>query len=1393
MLYRKSTKNFFLTSFCIYLFCYVSISAQQLNQVAGFKQISTNEGLSHGDGISIIQDSNSFLWIGTNSGLNKYDGYAIEKYKWDPNNEESIPGNRIHKLIHTKDKIWILIQDKGLFCYDLLNLKYHLIVDIPKLAPNSFMLDLDQDENIWFFHKKTGLISFAANEVLLNGNQSNQLKLKTIPFKGSSFHSPELKKMLEIDGTYYFFDNKSTAYVYNPSTKNFNTWSQLDNSQFLTAYIIDNNNTLVSCKKGLFIWHPISKNTNRIRIVNGSEFNANNSITSICNIGQTYFLGTEKGLYKGVFNLKNELEIEEVIPLVNINAVFIDSYNVLWVATSGYGLFYQNLQKLPFGHIQQSKSKIANGNSLIQSFISAILKNNSKKEELWIGSRNGLSIYNTNTHTYSTQIAGLKNKHIRYLFQDSENDIWVGTKTAGLYRYRGNKLIQHYTSEQRNPTNLSSNNIVSITEDHLGQIWIANFNNGINIYNKNTDSFQHLFHESFNKQSLGSNKLTYLHYNDARKSMYVSSRDAGITVIDMKDANKLRYSHIVADGTATGLSINHTWTIISKNDHTFYIGTIGGGLNILTYREDNTYSIERVTSALGLADNDISSVQIDYSDNIWIGGRGISKYDPISKKITNYDVEDGLQSNTFKIGASHYDKQDSTLYFGGVNGINFFHPAKIKATITKTDIEITGFEIFNTPVSIGKEINDRILLHSKITDTTEIRLKAKENQFSINYKPINFINPKKNKVKYILEPYQKEWVTSDYPNHKATFSNLPKGNYTFRIKATNKDGLWNSEEARMNIYIEPYWYFSNLAYFFYIILVLGLFYAYHRYTSNRQKMEDKLVEAEKRHVLNQEKFDFFTKISHEIRTPLTLIAGPLEDLILGRETLQSKTEVLKSMQKHTNRLLNMANKLLDFRKMDLGHEVLSASPTEINEFASELFLFFKEKAASKNIDYQLVKLPQETTVYVDREKLETILINLLSNAFKFTPANGSISLRIELKGAADQEAVFNDLREPILNYIKIAIVDSGKGIHLKKMDKIFNQYYQLEKNNTFKTKGTGIGLAMVKSICKLHQFRVDAVSKINKGSIFSLRIPIGKTYLGSDEIHDENSHQFIKPTESESSDESLHVFEQSILDLIDKDSIITKKILIVEDNKEIQLYISNHVKKYFKVFTAENGKEGLEVAQKELPDVIISDVMMPIMDGMEFSKLIKTNEELHHIPIILLTAVTSSSNELEGLKLGIEDYIRKPFKIELLLAKVFTILENRKYVADYYAKQLHFNPDSISNLTDDDIFLQKTIQLIEENIENDSLNITFLCNAMAMGRTKLYTKIKELTDKSIVEFVRDIRIKKAGSLLVSTDQTVQEVILNVGLNDVKYFRKHFKAMFNQTPSEYRKSKGAVTS
>ena len=1389
MLYQKLKNHLILqTIFLISFFC-LSLHAQKFELISNFKQISTNEGLSHGDALSVVQDSDSFLWIGTNSGLNTYDGYTLKKFKWDPDNEKSIQGNRICKLISTKNKIWISIENEGLFCYDLQKPGFSIIFDIPKINKNNFMLELDENNNLWFFHRETGLITFSADQELKKIKKNTNSVIKKISFHRPSTVPPLLKKMIYVDKKYFFFDNNSTIYIYDQKENFLKKYSTDNKSKLQTIYVFDQNKTLISSKNGLSLWDQTSNRFETIVTQANTSSQTDIKFTSICKYEDTYYLGTEKGLFKGTLSSKNELKIEEIIPSVLVNDIFIDKFNVLWVATSGYGLFYQDLEKLPFGYVVKSEMNQNKKNNLIDNFTSAILKDNKNKDFLWIGFRNGLSIFNTTTKKYIKQMSELNEKHIRYIFQDSANDIWVGTKSSGMFRYRGLKLVKHYKKTLKNNYELSSNNIVSIAEDHKGQIWIANFNNGIDIYNKNTDVFNHLFHETYNKNSIGSDKLTFLHFNPTRKQMYISTRNAGVTIVDLKNENELQYAHITNDGSINGLNTNHIWKTISKKN-TLCIGTIGGGLHIVEFENEtsNKYTSTKLTSKLGLLDNDISSIQIDEDDRIWMSGLGLCVYDPETEKINTYDVEDGLQSNSFKVGASYYDQHSKLMYFGGVKGINFFDPAKIKSKLTKTDVKITGIEIFNKPINVGEKIHDRILLQSKISDSTEIRLKAMENQFSINFKPLNFINPEKNKVRYILEPYHKGWITSVYPNHKVTFSNLPTGDYTFKIQATNKDGIWNSKKASLNIHIQPYWYYSDLAYFIYFIFILSLFYAYQRYIKNKMKIEEKLMDAEKRHILNQEKFDFFTKISHEIRTPLTLIAGPLEDLILDRNTIQNKKEILKSMRKQTNRLLNMVNNLLDFRKMDLGHEILNASPTLINEFVAEVFLFFKEKASSKDISYQLIKLPQDITVYVDREKLETILINLLSNAFKFTPTNGSISLKIELKGDFKKAAVFNKNEEPILNYLKITLADSGKGIPVKKLNQIFNQYYQLEKNNTFRTKGTGLGLALVKSICKLHHFKIDAVSKPNKGSIFSLRIPVGKEYLGKDKIQSEQSHQFSTPQDAQSSEETLKYFEQTILDIVDKDHVITKKILIVEDNKEIQQYINSHVKKYFKVLNAENGREGLKIVQREHPDIIISDVMMPEMDGMEFSKLIKTNEELHHIPIILLTAVSSTANELEGLKLGIEDYLRKPFQIELLLAKVFTILENRKYVADYYVKQLHFNPKSTSELTDDDIFLQKIIRFVDDNIENEDLSISLLCNAMAMGRTKLYTKIKELTDKSIVEFVRDIRIKKAGKLILTTDQTIKEVILNVGLNDVKYFRKHFKAMFKQTPSEYRKSK-----
>jgi len=1373
--------------FCSFLW------GQQRNVYKDFKQLSVNEGLSHSDARSIIQDNYSFLWIGTNSGLNKYDGYSFETFKWDPNDSKSIQGNRILKLIPTKDKVWILIENKGLYYYNIIDLNFHLAIDLPELSPDAFMFHKDQNENLWLFQNKIGLITFSSNQPLSDKTLSEKITEVKIHYNEKPLPYPELKKVIEIEGKLFFFDNKGQVYQYYSKNHELKFYDSFHKGTFQLAFVLDSTHVLINCEKDLILWDLISNNKKEVSIIDRLGLIVNITPTTICQIDDTYYIGTKKGLYKGQFNFKNNhLIVEDVIPLININDIFKDKYDMLWVATSGYGLFYKNMKKLPFGHILQSDSTITNYGKFSKDYISAILKDKSNQDEIWFGTMNGLYIYSISLKKYIESIKELSNVHIRFIFQDSENDIWIGTKTEGLYRYRDKKLIKHYKKTRSKTNSICSNNIVSISEDHLGRIWLASFDNGINIYDKNTDFLEHFFNEPFNKQSIGSNKLTYLYFHKNQKAMYVSSRDAGITVLQFKGKNKIHYSHIVAEDNLKGLSTNYTWSIISNGSDTLCVGSIGGGLNILISNKNKknnyNYTVEHITHAMGLADNDIESVLLDNQNKVWMGSRGISVYDLKTKEIINYDVEDGLQSNSFKIGSSFYDEEEEVMYFGGVNGANYFIPEEIKPTISFTDIQITGINIFNSPIIIGESINNRILLNSKISDSTYIRLKAKENEFSITYTPLNFIAPKKNEIRYKLEPYQNNWITSGYPDYSATFSNLPKGDYLFRVQAKNKAGNWHSKEAQLKIYIEPYWYKSNLALILYVFCIAGLFYIYYRYEKNQQKIKEKLIGAEKEHLLNQEKLDFFTKISHEIRTPLTLIAGPLEDLIQGRETMRDKKDVLKSMSRHTNRLLSMVNRLLDFRKMELGYHVLLASPTKINEFISEIFMFFKGKSYSKSIDYQLIQLPQDLTVYIDKEKTETLLINLLSNAFKFTPSKGSISLKLEISGDINKNAVFNYLKEPIRNYLKISITDSGKGIPFKEKGKIFNPYHQLDESNTTNTIGSGIGLNLVKSISRLHHFKIDVISKINKGSVFILRIPFGKEYLGKHEIHNEDFYKssFYIENEDPNLTDSILEFDQAALDLISGDSIIKKKILIVEDNEDIQQYINEHVRKYFKVLNAKNGKEGFEIAQKEIPDIIISDVMMPIMDGMTFSKLIKTNDELHHIPIILLTAITSFSNELEGLKLGIEDYIRKPFKIELLLAKVFSILENRKNISDYYSKQLQLAPKYINALTEDDIFLQKTIRLIEGNLENEEFDVSFFCKEMAMGRTKLYTKIKENTGRSIVEFVRDVRLNNAKNELVRTKQSIDQISFKVGINDLKYFRKHFKMIYGMNPSEYRK-------
>ncbi|WP_282124710.1 hybrid sensor histidine kinase/response regulator transcription factor [Algibacter mikhailovii] len=1356
-----------------------------LGQQKRFSQLSVNDGLSHSDVICLAQDNYSYLWIGTNSGLNKYDGYSFETQNWEPNDITSIPGNRILKLVTTKDKIWLLIEHKGLYYYNILTESYSLVKKIPKLDPLDFMFELDIEGNLWLFHKTIGLFKISIPGTI--SSFKKKITEKKIFFRKKEVTTPNLKKIIKVGEKEYFISKTGEFFKYSNEFNELILYDNFKRGTFRTALTYNNSEVLIALEDGLFSWNSISKKKQKIPIIFKNTASKEVKLNCIYKYNEVYYLGTENGLYKAKLITNNGLKLiinNEAISKIKVNSIFIDKYNMLWIASSGYGLFYKNLNKTSFGHIYQPKENI---DDISNNYTSAILKERNS-DTLWLGTQDGLYHYDLISKKHTKQIKELKNEHIRFLFEDSKNEIWVGTKSDGVYRFKNKKLIKQYHKQLDNSLSISSNHIISISEDHLGRIWLANYENGIDIYNKNSNSFQHLFNEPFNSKSLASNNLNFLFFEKNKKYMYVSTRDAGITVIQLlEEKEKLHYIHIGSERTSSKLSTNYVWSINSHNSDTLFVGTIGGGLNILKRDKNNKYQVEYVTRRMGLASNDIESILLDNQNRVWMGGKGLSVYDLKTKRTTKYDINDGLQSNSFKINSSFYDEQNGIMYFGGVNGVNFFDPNLVKPVTLASDVSISGIEIFNEQIKIGDTINDRVLLHSKITDSTTITLKPQENDFTINITPLNFATSKSNKIRYRLVPYQKNWIDRSFPDFKATYSNLPAGDYIFDIKVPNKHNIWYSKKTKLKIRIEQYWYKTKLAVFFYFISIFGVIYLFIKQAINREKIKEKLITAKKEQLLNQGKLDFFTKISHEIRTPLTLIAGPLNDLIKKPKANINKKETLLSMSRHVNRLLNMTNKLLDFRKMELGHDVLKASPTEINEFVYNIFMFFKGKAFSKIINYQFIKLPQEIILYIDKEKIETILINLISNAFKFTPNNGSIIVKLEIKGDKNKDSIFNKTVEPVENYVKISITDTGMGIPSPKKDKIFNQYYQIEENSSFQSIGNGIGLALVKSTCDLHHLKIDVESKTKKGSVFSIRIPLGKNYLGKDEIIDTTSFTKSK-TQIVLHQTPIIEFNKDAIDIAKTNMSLNKKILVVEDNAEISLYLNQHLKEYFKVFNAENGAIGFETAMKEKPDIIISDVMMPEMNGMEFSKLIKTNDSLHHIPIILLTALSSTSHELEGLKLGIEDYVRKPFEIDILLAKIFAILENRKFISEYYAKQLHFTPNSIDALTDDDIFLRKLIKFIEENLTDGKFNIAYICEHMGMGRTKLYVKIKEITGKSIVKFIRDVKLKKAEKLLLNTSQTIEHISAQVGINDVKYFRKNFKEMFGLNPSQYRKRK-----
>lgn len=1360
-----------------------------------FQSITVNDNLSHSDVNCVVQDSLGYIWIGTNNGLNRFDGYSVETFKYNLEDQRSIPGNRIqHLLVDPTGQIWVAIQHKGLFRFYPNEMEFRKVpLPFPEII--SMQMALSGTGDIWVNKRTEGLcrISICAEGDIESIQTYNheEIGLAESATNLSFLHRGESGMyVMANDNSLYHFRDEKNGFEQILSNTNWPDAAQWN----VNSLLKDGDDFWLATSQGaLRLSANLEKHKYESHLFQAEEESFGVSLIYKDLDGQ-FWLATTAGLRVLDKSLEQKGSISKgALVRVNftgttfqsdrIRHLFQDRFGVLWVGSTG-GVNYTSLRKKAFQYLKGTMPEETE-----QRNIASIYK--AKNGKIWTGSSAGLYVYDPMSGIGKDYInglapAGIQGQYVVFIQEDDRGDIWLGIKGGALTRVRdvGNELqFEHWPVEGDNGVRLADN-LMQMTEDDLGRLWITTHREGLFVLDQDRKNYTHIQHDPVDAHSLSSNNLTAIYADPLDGSIWVSTRDGGLNHLIGQEGGKWKFEHHRYNAeNPRSLSSDHTWQVLRTRDNQLWVATLGGGLNKVI--EGDKIEFERFTMSDGLTDNDVECLAEDSQGFLWLSGMGLTRFNPKDRTLQYFDYQDGLQSNSFKIGAVHRDDQ-GWLYFGGINGLNYFDPRSITTDPLVPEVYITGLQVNSEPIHVGEEVKGRVLLTESLFNQPSIRLKANESDFTIHFVGVQMASALKNQYRYKLENHNNDWVEARYPNLSATYSNIAPGDYTFKLTASNGDGVWNEEVIQLPIHIASPWYATPLAFVVYGLLgILGLF-LFRRVTEKQLGLQNELILAEKEQELNQYKLNFFTNISHELRSPLTLIRGPLEELLLHTKVRKETKAKLRIMQNSSNRLLNLMNQLLDFRKIETGNMRLQAAEGNFVKFCEEVFLIFSQSASEKNIQFRFETPAKTIRLTYDRDKMETVLMNLLSNAYKFTEENGCITISLRIRGQEDGEAVFDEDGFLKDNFLLIEVIDSGAGMDASEIAKVFNPYYQAKNQDTLHIAGTGIGLSLVKGMVDLHKGRVDVDSQRHKGTTFSIKLPLGSNHLTGDQIipnfrnseylghylPEENRHLIANnPTQ----DHYLKVIS---------DRSRKYKVAIVEDNSALRTYLRQVLEEDFVVTEAANGKEGLQMIMEGPPDLIVSDVMMPEMDGIRLCKAIKETELIAHLPIILLTARTSRVYELEGLGMGAESYITKPFNAQMLKSRIYAILKNRQHLREYYRKQLFFEPVKENQLTPEEKLVHQAIELVEAHLEDADFNVQRLAEMLHQSQSSLYRKIKAVTGKSLVEFVRDVRLRKAAEMIRTGDLTITEIAYKVGFSSIKYFRQCFKNLYQMTPSAF---------
>jgi len=1350
-----------------------------------FEHLSVKEGLSATTVLSILQDSRGFLWIGTYEGLNRYDGYSFKTFKHDSDDSTSLSSNNIRAIYEDSSGfIWVGTWSSGLNKYDR-----------------------EQEKFFHYFHSPDDSQSLSSNDITsLYQDKSNYLWIGTL----GGLNKLDLAKQKFIHYTHTPSDPTSIS------------------SNKIFSVIIDKSGTLwIATADGL---NSFDKEKEQfIHYKHDSSDPTSISNNKVYTIFEDKFGFIWVGTFGGGLN-KFDRETKRFTHYIHdsddpttisgnkIYSIYQDSRGELWIGTYENGLNRFDSKNERFIHYTNDPD---NPFSLSDNGVFAIYEDISGV--LWVGTWDGgLNKYYAaeEKFVHYSHIAddpkSLNNNAVRSFCEDNSGSIWVGTDGGGLNKLdRESNQFTHYTNNPDDPFSLSNDVVYSICKDSTGNFWIGTGGGGLNKFDTETKRFIHYKSNPDDPASISDNFLSLV-YEDKRGALWIGSSISGLIKFDRAKEKFVQYTHNPDDSTS--LSQGKIYSIFEDNSGVLWIGLLGGGLNRFDHKTEQFKHYKNIPGdSSSLSNNVVSSIYEDKSGVLWIGtegglnkfdreneeflnyrkadglpsdmingileddygnlwlstNNGISKFNPVDKTFRNYDVMDGLQSNEFNQW-SYYKNKTGELLFGGNNGFNVFHPDSIDKIENshKPPVIITEFQLLHKPVPIGfNKSTNRSILEKSITETEEIELLYDDNVISFEFAALDFHVPEKNQYAYYMEGFDKDWTYTYADRRFVNYTNLSPGEYTFRVKASNNDGVWNEEGASLRIIIAHPWWATWWAYILYGIFAVVLFSTSTRFYLNRQRLRHQL-ELEHEHAaklleVDQMKSRFFANISHEFRTPLTLIIGPSQSII--KET--TKEEIKKkagTIKKNASRLLSLINQLMDLSKLDAGKLKLEASHGNIVKFIKGVAMLFESLAERKDIILKVKSSNNEINAYFDKEKMEKVLTNLLSNSFKFTPEGGKITVTV-----SEREA----------NSIVIKIRDTGIGISKEEIPRLFDRFYQVDSSQTREQQGTGIGLSLTKELVELHSGTISVESMEGEWTEVTITLPLGKEHLLPEEIveADDSTIEGNVLVEDEDIMRSSEL-KKSYSEDFDKDKTI---ILIVEDNSDVREYIKESLGEDYQVEEAVNGEQGVRKAENIIPDLIISDIMMPKMDGNELTRILKNDEKTSHIPIILLTAKTEQDSKLEGLATGADDYLVKPFDTEELQIRIKNIIENRRKLQKKFREGEFVSPrgkeKKLSRI--DEHFMNKIMEVIEQHISEEEFTIEEFGNEVGMSRSQIHRKLKALSGKSASRYIRSVRLARAKKMIDDQNGNISEIAYSVGFSSPAYFTKCFKDEFGYPPSD----------